>query len=95
MSRQLGRYLPSLFLAVFFWILVAICLQGSITTGPKPTLAGPDRLAFTALAIFFTVVTTIRFVFVKEPLPGHCPKCGYDLSGITAETCPECGAPSQ
>jgi hypothetical protein len=23
--------------------------------------------------------------------PGHCPRCGYDLAGITAR-CPECGA---
>jgi hypothetical protein len=24
--------------------------------------------------------------------PGHCPKCGYDLAGIAAGVCPECGA---
>lgn len=24
--------------------------------------------------------------------PGHCLKCGYDLAGIAAGVCPECGA---
>ena len=23
--------------------------------------------------------------------PGHCPKCGYDLTGNTTGVCPECG----
>jgi len=25
--------------------------------------------------------------------PGHCQRCGYDLTGNTSGTCPECGAP--
>ena len=32
-------------------------------------------------------------VFRRRPMPGHCPKCDYDLRGsIGASTCPECGA---
>ncbi|MEX2219614.1 MAG: hypothetical protein WD749_12745 [Phycisphaerales bacterium] len=27
----------------------------------------------------------------RRARPGHCPACGYDLSGLRAETCPECG----
>ena len=23
--------------------------------------------------------------------PGHCLKCGYDLTGLTSDRCPECG----
>lgn len=27
------------------------------------------------------------------PPPDHCEECGYDLTGISAKTCPECGRP--
>jgi hypothetical protein len=30
----------------------------------------------------------------RRLLEGHCRKCGYDLSGLGAPTCPECGAPA-
>ncbi len=28
----------------------------------------------------------------KHP-PGHCPRCGYDLTGNVSGVCPECGRP--
>ncbi len=28
----------------------------------------------------------------KRGKPGHCAACGYDLTGNTSGTCPECGA---
>lgn len=27
----------------------------------------------------------------RPPLPGHCQKCGYDLTGNISGRCPECG----
>ncbi len=27
----------------------------------------------------------------KRPTPGHCVKCGYDLTGNRSGRCPECG----
>jgi hypothetical protein len=33
------------------------------------------------------------FKVQRRPDPGHCPRCGYDLSGLASATsCPECGA---
>lgn len=28
----------------------------------------------------------------RVPMLGSCPRCGYDLSGVEAKVCPECGA---
>lgn len=28
---------------------------------------------------------------LRQPPPGHCPKCGYNLTGNTTGRCPECG----
>lgn len=27
--------------------------------------------------------------------PGHCRKCGYDLTGNVSGVCPECGMPNE
>jgi hypothetical protein len=29
----------------------------------------------------------------NDPLPGHCSKCGYDLTGNVSRICSECGTP--
>ena len=29
----------------------------------------------------------------RRVLPGHCPTCGYNLTGNTSGKCPECGEP--
>jgi len=29
----------------------------------------------------------------RRPPPGHCRKCGYDLTGNVSGICPECGTP--
>ena len=32
---------------------------------------------------------------LRRPRPGHCRRCGYDLTGNISGTCPECGTPSR
>lgn len=29
----------------------------------------------------------------RVPRPGHCPRCGYNLTGNLSGVCPECGTP--
>lgn len=41
-----------------------------------------------AIALIFIV---FRSRTPPVPKPGHCRKCGYDLTGNTGGVCPECG----
>ena len=49
----------------------------------------------------FVGIATAAFWYLDRPLPppGHCQKCGYDLTGNVSGRCPECGtvinAPSE
>jgi hypothetical protein len=42
-------------------------------------------LALAAAAIFAATFSR------SKPAPGHCRKCGYDLTGNVSGRCPECG----
>ena len=44
---------------------------------------------------FVAVLLPTLFVwwFVPKHRPGHCQRCGYDLTGLTEPRCPECGQP--
>ncbi len=51
---------------------------------------------FRLLAIAGTYLGSIALVMLVVPkiievIPGHCANCGYNLSGIKAACCPECG----
>jgi hypothetical protein len=42
--------------------------------------------------LFFALPTAFLFWRDHRPLPPHCcQRCGYDLTGNTSGTCPECG----
>lgn len=45
-----------------------------------------------AIAIYICVLIGIwQFMPITYHAPGHCNKCGYDLTGNVSGTCPECG----
>jgi len=37
------------------------------------------------------ISTALLCYLDRRVQPGHCPRCRYDLTGITAGVCPECG----
>jgi hypothetical protein len=43
--------------------------------------------------LFVLVLLPTAFLWYRDRRipPGHCRKCGYDLTGNVSGTCPECG----
>jgi len=46
---------------------------------------------------FILLAAPLAFLWLSRPRtpPGHCRKCGYDLTGNVSGRCPECGTPVQ
>ena len=68
------------------------------TTHPiwRPTVSlGDYRLVTVPLWIPLLLIAlpTARLWWLdrRRPAPGHCPRCGYDLTGNVSGQCPECG----
>ena len=59
--------------------------------------AGPYRGGFEATVPLWTLILLALlpacwlWLLDRRRPPGHCPKCGYDLTGNTSGLCPECG----
>lgn len=47
-----------------------------------------------ASSALLLVVMLIARIWKRPYLPGHCRRCGYDLTGNVSERCPECGTPT-
>lgn len=58
-----------------------------VGTGDFTTIIFPMNFF---LAAGFVLVFWLNYRV--RPVPGHCPHCGYDLTGCTSARCPECGA---
>ena len=83
LEPNIGNFVP--------WILTYVSPGGSVPAGIMPrgwTLRGyPLWMPFVGALI----PAVIAWKRLRRPLPGHCRKCGYDLTGNTSGTCPECG----
>ncbi len=49
------------------------------------------QLPLLSLAIIAGLITLLSRRAAREPQPGHCQGCGYNLAGNTTGVCPECG----
>jgi len=65
----------------------------SIVVAILAPLAAP-WLTLTLVALFAFVSCAVIFVQMEDfdaARPNHCDRCGYDMSGLEDDACPECG----
>ncbi len=85
-----GRHPILTLTALVAGFYITVCAHSMLKW--TPPLWRPLRLFEMGFPIVFTVLATIPYFFLKNgDNPGVC-RCGYDLSGNTSGTCPECGA---
>lgn len=59
------------------------------------TSVGSDAYVFIPLWLPFALTLLAagwHFWIDRRRAPGLCPRCGYDLAGVSGGVCPECGA---
>ena len=65
-----------------------------------PGIETPGRTTIVRVPLWlplaaFSIPTFILWRRVRRVIPpGHCPRCGYDLTGNTSGVCSECGLPA-
>jgi hypothetical protein len=47
-----------------------------------------------AVVVAFATAASLLWRHARRRPPGACPACGYDLRGVPATVCPECGTGS-
>lgn len=56
----------------------------------------PVWMIVSGIVLAIAVIAIIGYIAnqaVKRVAAGKCPNCGYPLSGVTSDACPECSAP--
>ena len=66
-------------------------------TGKGTTASGVTIRMFPTWVFLLVAVipTVLAWRNLRRPLPGHCRKCGYDLTGNVTGKCSECGAETE
>lgn len=67
-------------------------LEAKSLSGPG-TWGGLTSMVFpvAAMTLLWTPLWWRERVVRRRALVGHCARCGYDLQGLPAPNCPECG----
>lgn len=81
---------PAVILAIFIGAVLVLVFASMSIRYVETHLRGEG-------AILPYNITTFRDLaeLISEDRGGWCEKCGYDLTGLTSERCPECGRPIQ
>ena len=108
-SIPLGRFRTHLFSGYFAYepLRIHMHVHSSLGTSieyvlpvPQVFTVGGDTVVLLPLFPWFVILAVLTGVlFWREHrlrmLPGHCQKCGYDLTGNVSGKCPECGNPCE
>ncbi len=82
---NLAKWVPLEAGPVAEWRLVPAVLRD----GARLTVTVPLWIPVVVLGL----AALVFWRYDRAPAPGHCQKCGYDLTGNVSGTCPECGTP--
>jgi len=63
-----------------------------LSHGPVYVRPGECSVALWPAFLIVAISTGLLFWRDRAPPAGHCPECGYDLTGSTGKRCAECGA---
>ena len=98
MSRNGGLLYDST-TAVFLWAMLGLHTEVSdegwiwVLYFDAPISGGHTAFVPCWMPFLFVVFPTAILWYLdhRRIPPGHCKKCGYDLTGNTSGRCPECG----
>lgn len=83
------------------WLTITTEYKGGLFTGPQAVIVKRDYdwhargiviNAIATLGIAAVLAMSCRRMVRKDRLVGKCDECGYDLTGLWSDVCPECGA---
>jgi len=78
----------------WFALLLTILLYAWTWIQILPEHADLPPCHMMPLLLASSLWTAYLFLWRKTSYPtGHCPKCGYNLTGNVSGRCPECGQP--
>ena len=89
--------------AVIAAIAICVMMIASFGSYDKAMGKGGSLLAYVffslntglyAWSALLLVVVLIARIWKRPYPPGHCRRCGYDLTGNVSGRCPECGTPT-
>ena len=87
-SAVVGQFV---FIAVAFGALAWSFVEGDFSVLYVASNSHSELPLF-YLPVLLLLGTIAWILTRKTPKPGHCRKCGYDLTGNVSGRCPECGA---
>ncbi len=91
-SRPLGTYRPGItiaFLAILGWTVVKFGTDTSLFMWLFWSAYAFPELVVNIVLV--SIATFLRRRYYPIYPPGHCQRCGYNLTGNVSGVCPECG----
>ena len=72
---------------------IIVCLLTALAVGVALSIGQRGDLIGLGIGVVAGTFYTWRTLHPNpRTLPGHCSKCGYDLTGNESGVCPECGS---